>query len=223
MLRGNHESRVMTTSHNFREECLYKYDQDVYRLCNDLFDCLPIVAVLNGKFICMHGGLSPEYKRIEDINREHRFQEPPDTGLIADILWSDPVDNENGHLTDDFTHNKQRGCSYTFGYTAIKKFLKRNKLLSCIRAHEVQFDGFKMHNWSDRKMPEVITIFSAPNYCDSYKNTGAIIIFENSNFTFKKYKWSDHPYVLPNFMNLFEWSLPFIAAKSKLISNFYVL
>lgn len=62
---------------------------------------------------------------------------------------------------------------------AIHKFLKKNSLLSIIRAHEAQLDGYKMHRWKGPSdFPVVITIFSAPNYCDVYNNKGAIIKFE---------------------------------------------
>lgn len=174
MLRGNHECKQMTMYFNFRLECLEKYDQEVY----NLFDSLPVSAIINGKFIAVHGGISPSLKTIADLNKIDRFQEPPKAGLLCDILWSDPIDNENGELIDDYTFNKQRGCSYVYGADALTKFLSNNDLLSLIRAHEVQIEGFRLSTWRNKKFPEVITIFSAPNYCDMYKNKGAIIKFD---------------------------------------------
>ena len=85
-----------------------------------------------------------------------------------------------GRQTEKFRFNEQRGCSYFFGFEAVAKFLRNNNPLSVIRAHEVQYEGFKMHNWSNNNMPEVITLFSAPNYCGSYGNKAAIIKFEVS-------------------------------------------
>jgi len=74
-----------------------------------------------------------------------------------------------------------RGCSYFFGQQATNQFLHKNKLLSILRAHEAQFDGYKMHKWNGPSdFPVVITIFSAPNYCDVYNNKGAIIKFEQN-------------------------------------------
>lgn len=177
MLRGNHESRIMTTSFNFREECLAKYDQDVYSAFMLLFDCLPVAAIINNRFFCIHGGMSPELKSVKDINKLHRFREPPENGLLCDLLWSDPVNNDSGSQYQKYLFNEQRGCSYFFGVEAVTKFLKNNKLLSIIRAHEVQYDGFKMHNWTGGSMPEVITLFSAPNYCGNYGNKAAVIKF----------------------------------------------
>lgn len=61
---------------------------------------------------------------------------------------------------------------------AVNKFLEDNQLLSIIRGHEAQLEGYKMHKWNgDSKFPAVITIFSAANYCDAYKNKGAVIKF----------------------------------------------
>lgn len=62
-----------------------------------------------------------------------------------------------------------------------KGFFERNKIISVIRAHEAQAEGFKMYKWSGaEKFPAVITLFSAPNYCDFYNNKAAVIKFEVS-------------------------------------------
>ena len=103
----------------------------------DLFDCLPLSAIINGKFVAFHGGISPELKSLKDLNKINRFKEPPKNGLFCDILWSDPIDKESGDLSNNFVFNDQRGCSYVYGAEALSKFLSRNNLLSLIRAHEV--------------------------------------------------------------------------------------
>lgn len=74
--------------------------------------------------------------------------------------------------------NPSRGCSYVFGTSLLSSFLKNNKLIALIRAHEVQLEGYRTQYWGSKAFPQVITIFSAPNYCDTYKNKGAIIKFE---------------------------------------------
>jgi len=214
MLRGNHECRQMTTFFNFRSECLYKYDQEIYDLFMDSFDLLPLSCIINGKFIALHGGISPELKTIEDIKRIDRFKETPKQGIFCDLLWSDPVENEHGICESTFRSNDVRGCSYFYGSDAVNKFLDNNNLLSVIRAHEAQLDGFKMHTWSGKSdFPMVITIFSAPNYCDVYNNKGALIQFNNNTLNIRQFNYTPHPYILPNYMDIFSWSLPFVAEK----------
>lgn len=69
-----------------------------------------------------------------------------------------------------------------YSAVAVNNFLRRNKLLSVIRAHEAQLDGYKMHRWNgNSEFPVVITIFSAPNYCDVYNNKAAIINFDEGS------------------------------------------
>jgi serine/threonine-protein phosphatase 2B catalytic subunit len=214
MLRGNHESREMTSFFNFRSECLYKYDQEIYDLFTDSFDALPLVGIINGRFMALHGGISPELETLDNINKLDRFKEPPKIGLFCDLLWADPVDDDTGKCAKIFNANQVRGCSYLFGNAAATKFLKRNDLDSIIRAHEAQLEGYKMHAWGEKGgVPPVITIFSAPNYCDVYKNKGAVIVFKNNALNVKQFKESPHPYTLPNFMDLFTWSIPFVSEK----------
>lgn len=96
-------------------------------------------------------------------------------------MWADPVDNDTGKLDGLTKTNDARGCSYYFGFELAKTFLQKNSLLSIIRAHEAQANGFKMYHWGGQKQfPTVITLFSAPNYCDFYNNKGAVIKFKVS-------------------------------------------
>jgi serine/threonine-protein phosphatase 2B catalytic subunit len=89
----------------------------------DCFDTMPISCLVNGKFLAVHGGLSPELKSLSDINDLNRFVEPPRFGMYTDILWSDPVDNEFGHMESNFVPNVARGCSWTWGSEAVNEFL----------------------------------------------------------------------------------------------------
>eukprot|EP00917_Polyrhabdina_sp_WS-2016_P004231 GHVP01009702.1.p1 GENE.GHVP01009702.1~~GHVP01009702.1.p1 ORF type:complete len:210 (-),score=18.71 GHVP01009702.1:357-986(-) len=207
----------MTAFFNFRDECEYKYDLTVYYAFMDAFDSLPVAACVNGKFLCLHGGLSPDLKNINQISNFNRFMEPPRSGLFCDLLWADPVDEEKEeHLSNPnmFFSNDIRGCSFFFKYDAASAFLEKNSLLSIIRAHEAQLEGYKMHQTNSKTgFPAVITIFSAPNYCDCYNNKGAILRFENNTLNIQQFNYSPHPYHLPNFMDVFTWSMPFVSEK----------
>lgn len=220
MLRGNHECRQMTTFFNFREECEYKYDISVYNAFMESFDTLPLAATINGKFLVVHGGLSPELPNVKAVNGINRFQEPPREGLMCDLLWSDPLEKDDDKTSKGrkggppFIHNEVRGCSYYFSFEGVAKFLSKNALLSIIRAHEAQLEGYKMHKQNPSTgFPSVITIFSAPNYCDVYNNKGAILKFDNSTLNILQFNCSPHPYHLPNFMDVFAWSMPFVIEK----------
>lgn len=97
------------------------------------------------------------------------------------------MDDENAP-NSEFKDNPERECSNYFGKKPVKKLLKRNKLLSIFRGHQVQCDGFKMHKWGSKdSFPYVITIFSAPNYCGSYNNKAAVLILKNNNLQLKQY------------------------------------
>lgn len=232
MLRGNHECRQLTSFFNFKDECTYKYNLQLYDAMMNSFDTLPLAAMINKAFFCVHGGLSPDIATLDEIRALDRFQEIPREGPMCDLLWSDPYeeeaaggsnpdavnpDHEGGGQqqgTAWFGYNDTRQCSYVYGIEAVKQFLKDNKLTSVIRAHEAQLDGYKMQMVNKAsKIPRVITIFSAPNYCDVYKNKAACLKFDNNVLNIKQFVDSAHPYYLPNFMDVFQWSLPFVAEK----------
>ncbi|KAH7890234.1 Metallo-dependent phosphatase-like protein [Phlebopus sp. FC_14] len=225
LLRGNHECRHLTEYFTFKRECLHKYSQAVYDACLESFCALPVAALVDNRFFCVHGGLSPELITLDDIRRLDRFKEPGSSGLLCDLLWSDPVGNFGYEQEPSqygpalppgttFEHNQTRGCSYFFTYEAACKFLERNALLGIVRGHEAQDAGYMMYRKTPtKKFPSVITVFSAPNYLDVYHNRGAVIKYANKNITIRQFNSSSHPYWLPNFMDGFTWSLPFVGAK----------
>lgn len=204
----------MTEHFTFRNEILQKYGQlDLYELIIETFESLPLSAIVNNDYLCMHGGISPQFSDIDEINKINRFIEPPLSGLLCDLLWADPCED---HIASklSFGENKERECSVKFGLKPVKQILKKNNFLSVIRAHQVQVDGYKMHRWGgSQAFPSVITVFSAPNYCGTYSNKGAVILIENDKMNIKQYKDVDHPFHLPNDIDLFTWSIPFLAEK----------
>jgi len=215
LLRGNHECRHLTDYFTFKTECKHKYSERVYEACLESFCALPLAAILNKQFLCIHGGISPELHTIDDIRKLDRFREPPTSGLMCDLLWSDPIENfgqERG--TESFVHNHVRGCSYFYTYKAVCDFLERNRLLSIIRAHEAQDAGYRMYRKGRKTgFPSVMTLFSAPNYLDVYNNKAAIVQYEANMFSIRQFNNMPHPYWLPNFMDAFSWSLPFVGQK----------
>ena len=134
---------------------------------------------------------------------------------MCDVLWADPLEDFGQEKTSDyFLHNHVRGCSYFFSYPAACAFLEKNNLLSIIRAHEAQDAGYRMYRKTRTTgFPSVMTIFSAPNYLDWYNNKAAVLKYENNVMNIRQFNCTPHPYWLPNFMNVFMWSLPFVGEK----------
>lgn len=179
MNRGNHETIVMNASYGFSKECSSKYNSNMFTLFSDFFNYLPLGHVINKKCLVIHGGLLKDQNvTIDDINKMNRFGQPPETGPLNDILWSDPME-ENGFAPSP------RGVTSTFGPDVTEKFLKNNGLDLVIRSHQVQENGYcEMHN------KKCITIFSAPNYIGQMGNKGAVILMNfNDDLTIKDYEY----------------------------------
>ena len=215
MLRGNHECRHLTEYFTFKSECLHKYSSDIYEESLKSFNALPLAAIMNKQFFCVHGGLSPELNSLDDIIQTNRFKEPATKGLVCDLLWADPVeDYDDANTTQAFFKNSVRGCSYSFTYQACCQFLEKTGLLSIIRAHEAQDAGYRMYKRTKTMgFPSLLTMFSAPNYLDSYNNKAAVLKYENNIMNIRQFNASPHPYWLPHFMDVFTWSLPFVGEK----------
>eukprot|EP00917_Polyrhabdina_sp_WS-2016_P019502 GHVP01041682.1.p1 GENE.GHVP01041682.1~~GHVP01041682.1.p1 ORF type:complete len:473 (-),score=64.54 GHVP01041682.1:1744-3162(-) len=222
LLRGNHESARITNHFSFRKECIYKQGNAVYNECVECFEALPLAAVVDKKIFCVHGGISPSLDKLEDINKQHRFGEIPTRGLVNDLLWSDPhpydfeSDNSFDFAPVKFKENINRRTSYFYTYAGVESFLKSNGLESIIRGHEVQMDGFLSYK-KYRKLPSVISLFSAPNYTGAYKNKAAWINYTKEGINIRQFTHRRHSYNLPNFDNAFGWSLPYIIEKTDII------
>ena len=215
LIRGNHECRHLTKHFTFKLECTYKYSLEVYEACMEAFDALPLAAIVNRQFFCVHGGISPDLLSIADIDELDRFRDPPKRGLMCDLLWSDPTEDFGTEDAQEFfLANGARGCSYRYSYAGLCNFLQQNRLLSVIRGHEAQDAGYRLYRKTERsEFPALITIFSAANYIDVYKNKGAILKYDGKVLNIRQYNAAPHPYYLPKFMNVFDWSMPFVGEK----------
>ena len=164
ILRGNHESGAINRIYGFFDECKRRYNVKLWKCFVDLFNCLPIAASIDDKIFIVHGGLSPELKTLEQLQKIMRPTDVPEEGLLCDILWSDPDENAGGWGQND------RGVSVTFNEKVLKNFLEKNDLDLLCRAHQVVEDGYEF--FGNRSC---ITVFSAPNYCGEFDNSGAIM------------------------------------------------
>ena len=114
-----------------------RYNIKLWKTFTDCFNCLPIAAIIDDKIFTMHGGLSPELASMDQIKRIMRPTDVPDTGLLCDLLWSDPDKDIVGWGEND------RGVSFTFGHDVVSSFLKRHDLDLICRAHQVVEDGYE--------------------------------------------------------------------------------
>jgi len=153
MLRGNHECPSINRIYGFYDECKRRYSVKLWRLMNDLMNCLPAAAIIDERMFCVHGGLSPDLATFDQILDIERPAQVPDEGLLCDFLWADPDPEVNGW------EENARGVSYTFGADVVSDFLARHDFDLVVRAHQVVEDGYEF--FADRQL---VTIFSAPNY-----------------------------------------------------------
>lgn len=164
LLRGNHECSTINRIYGFYDECKRRYSIKLWRTFTECFNCLPVAAVIDEKILCMHGGLSPDLTSLELIQKIYRPIEVPDSGLLCDLLWSDPDKNVRGW------EENERGVSFVYGPEIVSAFLKKNDMDLICRAHQVVEDGYEF--FAKRQL---VTIFSAPNYCGEFDNSGAMM------------------------------------------------
>ena len=164
LLRGNHECAPINKMYGFFDECKRRYDVKLFKLFADVFNCLPVAAIVGKRIFCCHGGLSPDLQNIDQIRHIVRPAEVPDKGLLCDLLWADPHEDHAGWKEND------RGVSYTFGADTVEWFLDNNDLDLICRAHEVMERGYGF--FAKRQL---VTIFSAPDYCGEFDNSGAVM------------------------------------------------
>ena len=165
LLRGNHESRQICFAYGFYEEITRKYgNANAWEYFTDLFDYLPLAALVEGKIFCVHGGLSPYISTVDQIRLINRKMEIPREGVFCDLMWSDPDDIETWIISC-------RGAGWIYGWKVVDEFTHINGLELICRAHQLVMEGFKY--WFQKK--NLCTVWSAPNYCYRCGNRAAIL------------------------------------------------
>ncbi|EDV30264.1 uncharacterized protein Dana_GF23034 [Drosophila ananassae] len=186
--RGNHESINMNQMYGFTGEVTAKYTSAMADIFTQVFNWLPLCHCINQKILVMHGGLfSSDNVTLDNIRRIERNCQPPEEGLMCELLWSDP------QLWMGRGPSK-RGVGIQFGPDVTEAFCKNNNLDYIIRSHEVKDMGYEeAHNG------QCITVFSAPNYCDTMGNMGAFITITGNNLkpNYKSFEAVPHPDVKP--------------------------
>jgi len=169
LLRGNHESRQVTQVYGFYDECFRKYGSaNVWKYCTELFDYFALACVIDGAIFCVHAGLSPSIITLDQIRLIERNQEIPHEGPFCDLMWSDPEDIET------WSHS-QRGAGWLFGSKVVSQFNHINGLQLICRAHQLVQEGYK-YMFPDKNL---ITVWSAPNYCGRCGNVASILAFSD--------------------------------------------
>lgn len=165
LLRGNHECRSVNHLYGFYDDCVATYGHSgLWSLCNDAFDLLPVAALIENRIFSVHGGLSPNVERIEQVSLIHRQQELPAQGPFSDLCWSDPDE------VDGWKPN-QRGAGWVFGERPVHEFCHNNGLSLITRAHQLAAAGFQY--FFDNKL---ITVWSAPNYMYRSGNDASVLV-----------------------------------------------
>ena len=175
LLRGNHECAYINKVYGFLDDLNGNYGCDggmLWQEFGDVFNWLPIAAIINDKIFCVHGGISPELKSLDDIRNLHRPEDIPDRGLLCDLLWSDP--DPEVETWDD----NERGTGQVFGLEPVDQFLAKFDFDLICRAHQAVMGGYEFPFGQENAIEpnqSVITLFSAPNYCYEYENRGAVL------------------------------------------------
>ena len=173
LLRGNHEEADINALFGFRMECVERLGEAagdaVWRRFNALFEWLPLAAVIEDRICCMHGGIGRSLTHISQIDALERPLNMENGGVeLMDILWSDPTENDG---IEGLRPNARGPGLVTFGPDRVKSFCETNGIQMIIRAHECVMDGFERF-----AQGQLLTVFSATNYCGTANNAGAILV-----------------------------------------------
>jgi len=171
LIRGKHETRNISQVYGFFQEIEVKYSSpDAWKMLMDLFDYLPIGALINERIFCVSSGLSPELDTLDQIRLIDRKQEIPYEGGLCDLTWSDPNADIQGWGVSP------RGAGYLFGQDILEKFNHTNNLELIARGHSVVMSGYDYPFEKDN----LVTIWSGPNYKSYMRNLGAVMSIDEN-------------------------------------------
>jgi len=165
LLRGNHEFDFMNSLYGFKDECLKKFNEDIYNLFENAFQQLPISAIINKYIFCVHGGISQKIYSIKDLLDLEKPMDNKDNDIVTDLLWSDPF-----YYTSMYDESPRKSGK-VFGSEALSTFFKNTGLKLVIRSHECVSKGYEYPLGMENK---IITVFSSCDYCGS-ENDAAFI------------------------------------------------
>jgi len=115
LLRGNHEDINISKIYGFYDEVLRIYgDVLLFNKFCELFNYLPLAAIVSNEIFCVHAGLSPEFNRISELQKVERTRNIPTEGILCDILWSEPDDINGWNVIP-------KGAGWAFGSDIVEK------------------------------------------------------------------------------------------------------
>ena len=194
LLRGNHETRDISKEYGFYDECKDRYGQDdgeqIWAAFNDVFDFLPLAAIVGDLIFCVHGGISQFLDNARDIAHIQRpIKTEYGSEMLTDLLWADPDPEKSGWAASP------RGSGNTFGFDVAADFLERNQLQLVCRAHQVIPAGYEFPFSPEQN---VVTVFSAPSYCGEFDNSAAVLLVDSDmELSIKTWKAGDEQATTP--------------------------
>ena len=182
LIRGHHEDKFINEKYGLGDECHdrlldnIKNPLSIFANINKAFDYLPFGILLDNNILMVHGGIGSSINTLDDIENikrpvsvEHNVTNKDQLHII-DLLWSEySEDIDNIEINSERDKNKN-GFIVKYGKERLNKFLVENKINLLITAHQFVKEGFTTFN-NDR----LLTVFSATNYMDKYKNIGGMI------------------------------------------------
>lgn len=177
LLRGDHETPNLNKRFGFFAECAKKYNQSIYETFNQVFNYLPLAAVISQRILCIHGGISPELHSLNQIkNIKRPLSIPEEPSYIRDLICASPSAEHDGFFLDRLNNS----CS--FGEDVTELFLNSLNLDTLFRSGKAAEEGYE---FPFSPGISVLTLFSATDMVGNPGNKGAICnVEENLRCTF---------------------------------------